>query len=127
MADITSIVNGVTRVTLILLALLFLGWAIYPLYRVELMGFIAGCVVGLFNVRYLAVKIVAVSDIAMHPDQPRKRFKFGFVTRICLVLLVVMAGVKFEQIALWSAITGVFAVQLLTVPVSIVISLRNKQ
>lgn len=127
MADLASIVNGVTRVTLILLALLFLGWAIYPLYRIDLMGLIAGSVVGLFNVRYLATKIVAISDIAMQADRPRKRFNFGFVTRICLVLLIVMAGVKFEQISLWSAITGVFAVQLLTVPVSIVISLRNKQ
>lgn len=127
MVDVASIVNGVTRVTFVLLAVLFLGWAVYPEYRVELVGFIAGGCVGLINVRYLATKVKAVSELALQTEKQKKRFNFGFVTRICLVLLVVMAGVKFEQISLWAAVAGIFAVQLLTVPVSIVMSLRNKK
>ena len=124
MVDVTSIVNGVSRVTLLLMALVLLGWAVYPDYRTELMGIIVGGIVGLINVRYLAVKVSKLSEIAI--EAPKKRFNFGFVTRICLVLLVVMAGVKFEQISLWSAVVAVFVVQLLTIPVSIVISLRRK-
>lgn len=124
MVDVASIVNGVSRVTFLLLALTFLGWAFYPEYRTELMGLIVGGFVGLVNVRYLAAKVKQLSELAI--EQPKKRFNFGFVTRMCLVLLVVMAGVKFEQISLWSAIVAIFVVQLLTIPVSIVISLRKK-
>lgn len=127
MADVTSIVNGVTRFTLLIMSLLLLGWAFYPDFRPEFLGGIAGSVVGLSNVRFLAFKVVQVSQLALQLDGQRRKMSLGFVTRICLVLLVVMAGIKFEQIALWSALAGAFGIQLLTMPVSIVLSLRNKK
>ncbi|MFC7678606.1 ATP synthase subunit I [Paenibacillus sp. GCM10028914] len=120
----TSIVNAVTRVTLLLLSAFFLGWALYADHRPVFVGLIMGLAGGLINVRFLSVKVRQLADLAI--SQERKRFSFGFVTRLCIAFLIVMIAVKFEQISLGATIAGLFIPQLLTIPVSIIVSLRNK-
>lgn len=61
----TSIVNIVTRVTILLLAAFFLGWALYPVYQSEISGLILGLVGGLFNVRYLSIKVRQLAELAV--------------------------------------------------------------
>ncbi|WP_106767288.1 ATP synthase subunit I [Paenibacillus faecalis] len=120
----TSIVNAVTRVTLILLSALFMGWALFEGYRPIFIGLILGLIGGLVNVRYLSLKVRQLTHLVLH--QEGRRFSFGFVTRLCIAFLCVMFAVKFEQVSLGATISGLFIPQLLTIPVSITIILRNK-
>lgn len=125
MNDLTaSIVNLVTRVTLLLLSAFFLGWALYAEYQPVFAGLILGVVGGLTNVRYLSVKVRQLADIAL--GQERKRFSFGFVTRLCISFLIVMIAAKLDQVSLGATIAGLFIPQLLTIPVSIYVSLKRK-
>lgn len=125
MNDLTiSIVNTVTRVTVLLLSALFLGWALYPEYRPEVSGLILGMVGGLFNVRFLSIKVKQLADLAV--SQERRRFNFGFVTRLCIAFLMVIVAARLEPVSLVATIIGLFIPQLLTIPVSIIVSLKNK-
>jgi len=121
--DLTSIVNAVFRVSLLLLSALFLGWALYPVFRPIIMGLIMGMAAGLFNVRFLSMKVQQLAQLAVDPKP--KKYNFGFITRLCIGLLIVIFAVKLEQVSLGGAIAGLFIPQLLTIPVSIVFSLRN--
>ena len=123
MNDLTSIVNAVTRICFLLLSALFLGWAFYPGYRPELLGLILGMAAGLFNVRFLSLKVRQLAQLAV--SQENKRYSFGFITRLCTGFLIVVIAAKFEQVSLGSTIVGLFIPQLLTIPVSILFSLRN--
>lgn len=120
----TSIVNAVTRVTLLILSFSFMGWALYAEHRPIFVGLKLGLAGGLINVRYLSLKVRQLTSLVL--SQVGKRFSFGFVTRLCIAFLSVMIAVKFEQVSLGATIAGLFIPQLLTIPVSIVVSLRNK-
>lgn len=126
MDEMNSIVLGVTRVTFILLAVLFLGWALYPDYRSIMTGLIMGTSAGLINVRYLSTKIRQITQLAA-ADSGKKRVSFGFVTRICISFLAVMVAVRFEQVSLGATLLGLFLPQILTIPVSISQSIKNNQ
>ncbi|MGO4788286.1 ATP synthase subunit I [Paenibacillus sp. 2KB_20] len=123
MNDLTSIVNAVFRVSLLLLSALFLGWALYPEFRPTFMGLIMGMAAGLFNVRFLSMKVQQLAQLAVDPEP--KKYNFGFITRLCIGFLIVIFAAKLEQVSLGGAIAGLFIPQLLTIPVSIVFSLRN--
>ena len=66
--DLTSIVNAVFRVSLLLLSALFLGWALYPEFRPIIMGLIMGMAAGLFNVRFLSMKVQQLAQLAVNPE-----------------------------------------------------------
>lgn len=124
MDDMNSIVTAVSRITLFLLSALFLGWAFLPEYRPLCSGLILGLVAGLVCVRFLSAKVRGLVNLAV--SQENKKFSFGFVTRICLVFVTAMVAAKLEQVSLPGTIIGMFVPQLLTIPASIVIVLRNK-
>ncbi|GAA0137629.1 hypothetical protein YSY43_44700 [Paenibacillus sp. YSY-4.3] len=124
MDDLGSIVTAVSRLTFLLLSAVLFGWAFAPEYRPLLAGLFLGLVVGLLYVRYLSIKVRQLVELAVSQEQ--RKFNFGFITRICLVFITVMVAAKFEQVSLVSAIIGLFVPQLLTIPASIVIGLRNK-
>lgn len=124
MDDMHSIVRAVSRITLMMLSALFLGWAFLPEYRPFIVGMILGLVAGLTYVRYLSIKVRGLVELVV--SQEKKRFSFGFLTRMCLILLVIMLAVKLEQVSLIGTIIGLFVPQLLTIPTSIYIGLRNK-
>jgi ATP synthase protein I len=105
------------------LSALFLGWALYPEYRPVIVGMIMGMAAGLFNVRFLSMKVQQLAQLAVNPEP--KRYNFGFITRLCIGFLIVVFAAKLEQVSLGGAIAGLFIPQLLTIPVSIVFSLRN--
>lgn len=125
MNDITSILNAVTRVALLLMSLFLFGYAFLPEYRSESIGLTLGLAAGMINVRYLAMKIQQLAQLAVQTE--KKRFNFGFLTRMCIALLVVMIAVKFEQVSLVFTIIGLFVAQLLVLVVALVINLRQKQ
>jgi hypothetical protein len=125
MDDMNSIVRAVSRITLVLLSVMFLGWALLPDYRLIIAGFILGLVIGWFNLGYLSKKVRDLVNLVV--TQEKKRFSFGFFTRMCMVLLVVMFGVKVEHFSLEAIIIAMFIPQILTIPVSIVIGLRNEK
>ncbi|MCM3040985.1 ATP synthase subunit I [Paenibacillus motobuensis] len=124
MDDLNSIVSAVTRTTLLILSALFFGWAFFPDYRPMISGVILGLAVGLVYTRFLSMKVRGLAEYVI--SQQEGRFSFGFLTRICLVLLVIMVAVKVEQVSVLGVVIGLFVPQLLTIPISIVIGARNK-
>lgn len=124
MDDLGSIITAVSRITFLSLSALLFGWAIFPEYRPVLVGLILGLAVGLLYVRFLSVKVRQLVQLVV--SQEKKKFNFGFITRICLVFITVMVAAKFEQVSMIAVITGLFIPQLLTIPVSIVMGIRNK-
>ncbi|MBO2944754.1 ATP synthase subunit I [Paenibacillus sp. F411] len=125
MNDLTSIVGAVTRISYLIMAALFLGWAVYPEFRPEFAGGILGMTAGLFNFRFLSLKVRQVAQMAV--DNHDKRLSFGFITRLCIGVLIAAVAIKLEQVSLGAAVAGLFIPQVLTIPVSIVFSLRNNQ
>ena len=126
MIDISAIVNVVTRVALLLMSLFLFGYALLPEYRPVAIGLTLGMAAGLINVRYLATKVQQIAQMALAQTE-KKRFSFGFITRICIALLTVMVAIKFEEVSLVSTIIGLFTAQLLILVVAFVINLRQKQ
>ncbi|MNZ81895.1 ATP synthase I chain [compost metagenome] len=124
MDDLGSIITAVSRITFLSLSALLFGWAIFPEYRPVLVGLILGLSVGLLYVRFLSIKVRQLVQLVVSQEQ--KKFNFGFITRICLVFITVMVAAKFEQVSMIAVITGLFIPQLLTIPVSIVVGIRNK-
>ncbi|MNI01654.1 ATP synthase I chain [compost metagenome] len=124
MDDLGSIITAVSRITFLLLSALLFGWAIFPEYRPVLVGLILGLSVGLLYVRFLSIKVRQLVQLVVSQEQ--KKFNFGFITRICLVFITVMVAAKFEQVSMIAVITGLFIPQLMTIPVSIVVGIRNK-
>ncbi|GIO35255.1 hypothetical protein J41TS12_01160 [Paenibacillus antibioticophila] len=124
MDDLNSIVTAVTRATLLILSATLIGWAFLPAYRLIFGGLILGLVFGLVYVRFLSAKVRGLVNLVI--SQQQKRYSFGFLTRMCLVLIAVMFAVRFEHFSIVSTIIGLFIPPLLTLPAGIVIGLRNK-
>lgn len=82
-----------------------------------------GTVAGLINARYLSMKVRQLAELAA--SQTRQRFSLGLVTRMCIVLLVVMIGMKFEQVSLVSTIVGLIFMQVVTIIVSVIMEWRK--
>lgn len=124
MDDLSSIVRAVSRIMMMWLSILFLGWAFLPDHRPVIIGLIFGSAFGMFYTRFLSIKVRGLFEFLLGQDN--KRFNFGFLTRMCLVLIVVMIAMKLEHVSVMGVIIGLFISQLLTIPVGIVIGLRNK-
>ncbi|MBN3523933.1 ATP synthase subunit I [Paenibacillus apiarius] len=125
MNDMTSIVHAVTRVAFILMSVFLLVWAFSPDYRPYAAGLTLGTVAGLINARYLSMKVRQLAELAV--SQERKRYNLGLVTRMCIVLLAVMIGIKFEQVSLVSTIAGLIFMQILTISVSIIMEWKKSE
>ncbi|EPY08014.1 ATP synthase I [Paenibacillus sp. E194] len=125
MNDMASMVRAVTRVTLLLLSAFILGWAVAPEYRTYTAGLTLGTAAGLAYAHYLSIKVRQIAEMAA--SQEKRRYSFGFVTRMCIVLLAVMFAIKFEQhISLVATIVGFFITQLLSIFVSIIWASKKK-
>lgn len=125
MNSMNSIVNAVSRITFLLLSALLLGWALLPEYRPIFVGWILGLTVGLINVRYLSAKVGKLIHLVANQESSR-RYSFGFLTRICLILCAIMVAAKFDQVSMTSTIAGLFIPQVLTIPASIMVVLRDR-
>lgn len=123
MDDTNSIVRTVTRLTLLMMSALLVGWAMYPEYRTVTMGMVLGMIVGLVNTSYLSLKI---RNLAQAISSKQRQFGIGFLTRLCFSILAVMVAVKLEYFSLEATIAGLFIPQILTVPVAIYLSVRKK-
>lgn len=124
MNNMTPIINAVTRITFILMAGLLMGWTLHQETRTVTLGMTLGLVAGLANFRYLAVKVIQVTEsVASNTGKSRS---LGFTTRICFALLVTMVSVKIEHFSLLATITGLFIPQLLAIPAGIYLSVKNK-
>ena len=124
MDDTISIVRTVTRLSLLMMSALLVGWALVPEYRTVTMGMVLGIVVGLVNTGYLSMKI---RNVVQSISSNKRQFGLGFLTRISFSLLVVMFAIKFEHFSLGAAIAGLFIPQLLTIPVAIYGSMSKKR
>ncbi|WP_151733719.1 ATP synthase subunit I [Paenibacillus tengchongensis] len=124
MDNMTPMINAVTRVTLVVMAGLLMGWALHHETRAVTLGMTLGLLAGLVNFRYLATKIRLVTLAVANKEG--KSFSLGFVTRICFALLVTMFSVKIEHFSLEATIAGLFIPQLLSIPVGIYLSVKNK-
>lgn len=124
MNDLSSIVNAVTRVTFFLLSGSLLAWVLFTEQRPLFLGLIIGLAAGLFNFRYLYIKIHQVSESAATPGG--KRVNFGFLSRMCISLLAIMLAVRFDQISMSFTVIGLFLVQVLAIPVSIFVNARER-
>lgn len=123
MDDIASIMKGVTRLSLIIMSGLIVGWTLHPESRIYTLGMVLGMVGGLVNTRYLSVKIRKVAHAVA--TQESRVFSLGFLTRICFAILAVMFSVKIEHFSVELTIAGLFLPQLLTIPVGIYLSVKK--
>ncbi|MEC0092541.1 ATP synthase subunit I [Paenibacillus macquariensis] len=124
MDDIASIVKGVTRLSLVIMAGLLLGWALHPETRIYTLGMVLGLVGGLVSVRHLGSKTRKVAHAVATGES--RAFSLGFISRICFAILVVMFSVRIEHFSLELTIAGVFLPQILTIPVGIYLSVTKK-
>ncbi|MFC3747520.1 ATP synthase subunit I [Paenibacillus sp. GCM10012306] len=124
MDNMTPMINTVTRVTLVLMAGLVMGWALHHETRTVTLGMALGLVAGLVNFRYLAVKVRRVTQSIANKEG--NAFNLGFVTRICFAILVTMFSVKIEHFSLEATIAGLFIPQLLAIPAGIYLSIKKK-
>ncbi|MGF7049055.1 ATP synthase protein I [Paenibacillus sp. DS2015] len=124
MGDIASILKGVTRLSLVIMAGLVMGWALHPESRIYTLGMAVGMVAGLVNTSYLSMRIRKV--IHAVTTQESRAFSLGFLSRICFSILAVMFSVKYEHFSLELTIAGLFLPQLLTIPVGIYLSVKKK-
>jgi hypothetical protein len=124
MDDIASIVKGVTRLSLVIMAGLLLGWALHPETRIYTLGMVLGLVGGLVSVRHLGSKTRKVAHAVA--TQESRAFSLGFISRISFAILVVMFSVKIEHFSLELTIAGLFLPQLLTIPVGIYLSVKKE-
>lgn len=124
MDNLNSIVSVVTRMTFLLLSVLFFGWAFLLDFRPIISGLILGLAVGLVYTRYLSMKVRGLVELVV--SQENKRFSFGFLTRFCLILIATMVAVKLERVSVLSTVIGFFIPQLLTIPVGLVLGARSK-
>ncbi|KUP21890.1 ATP synthase subunit I [Paenibacillus sp. DMB5] len=124
MDNMTPMINAVTRVTFVLMAGLLMGYALHHETRAVTLGMTLGLVAGIVNFRYLAVKVRRVAESVANNEG--KAFSLGFVTRICFAILVTMFSVKIEHFSLEATIAGIFIPQLLSIPVGIYLSVKNK-
>ncbi|OAB37637.1 hypothetical protein PMSD_08750 [Paenibacillus macquariensis subsp. defensor] len=124
MDDIASILKGVTRLSLVIMAALLMGWALHPETRSYTLGMVLGMVGGLVSVRHLGSKTRKVAHAVA--TQESRAFSLGFISRICFAILVVMFSVKIEHFSLELTIAGIFLPQLLTIPVGIYLSVKKE-
>lgn len=124
MDNMTPLINIVTRITLIIMAGLVMGWSLHHETRAVTLGMTLGMLAGLVNFRYLAIKVRRVTQAVV--DQQRRSFSLGFATRISFGILVTMFSVKYEHFSLEATITGLFIPQLLAIPVGIYLGIKNK-
>lgn len=123
MDDIASIVKGVTKVSLIIMAGLLMGWALHPETRIYTLGMVLGMAGGLVSTRHLSSKVRNVAHAVTTPGS--RAYSLGFISRICFALLAVMFSVKVEHFSLELTIAGLFLPQLLTIPVGIYLSVKK--
>lgn len=124
MDDTISIVNKVTKLSLLIMSALLLGWVFYPEYRTVTMGMVLGIIGGWINTSYLSMKI---RNLTQSIAKKERQFGIGFLTRLCISILIVMFSVKIEHFSLAATITGLFIPQVLTIPVAIYVSMtKNK-
>jgi ATP synthase protein I len=81
--------------------------------------------IGLINIRYLAVKTIQITDYAA--GLGKRRFSLGFVTRLCISLIGIMIAVRFEQVSLAATLIGIFLIPVLLIPVSIIHTYRSNK
>ncbi|AIQ20940.1 MULTISPECIES: ATP synthase subunit I [Paenibacillus] len=124
MDNMTPMINSVTRITLVVMSGLLMGWALHHETRTVTLGMALGLLAGLVNFRYLAAKVRRVTKSAANHEG--KAFSLGFLTRICFAILVTMFSVKIEHFSLEATIAGLFIPQLLSIPVGIYLGIRNK-
>lgn len=124
MDQLHSITVTVTRITIMLLSALFMGWAFLPAHRTILSGVILGLVVGLINTNYLSNKVRKLTQLVL--TQENRRFSFGFLTRMCLVVLTFAVAFRLDTLSMEATICALFVPQILTIPVGIFVSLRSK-
>ncbi|MBW4081711.1 ATP synthase subunit I [Paenibacillus sp. S150] len=124
MDNMTPMINAVTKVTLVLMAGLLMGWALHHETRTVTLGMTLGLLGGLVNFRYLAVRVRMVAESVA--NQEGRAFSLGFVTRICFAILVTMFSVKIEHFSLEATIIGLFIPQILSIPVGIYLSVKQK-
>lgn len=123
MDDIASIVKGVTRLSLVIMAGLLLGWALHPETRIYTLGMVLGILGGLVSTRHLAMKTRNVAHSVA--TQESRSYSLGFISRISFAILAVMFSVKIEHFSLELTIAGLFLPQLLTIPVGIYLSVKK--
>ncbi|WNS42623.1 ATP synthase subunit I [Paenibacillus sp. MMS20-IR301] len=124
MDNMTPMINTVTRLTVIIMSGLLMGWALHHETRAVTLGMSLGLLAGLVNYRYLAVKVRNVTHSVANQDG--KSFSLGFTTRICFAILATMFSVKIEHFSLEATIAGLFIPQLLSIPVGIYLGIKNK-
>ena len=124
MDNMTPVINTVTRVTVIIMAGLLMGWALHHETRAVTLGMALGLLAGLVNFRYLAMKVRKVTQAVA--SQENNSFSLGFATRISFAILVTMFSVKIEHFSLEATIAGLFIPQLLSIPVGIYLGIKNK-
>jgi ATP synthase protein I len=124
MKDMTEpLLRAVFRASAVMAAVVLMGWAVLPEYRVYTAGFLLGMAFSAINTWYLLMKAKQIADIAEKGGG--KRTTSGFVVRAALCVLAVGIAFKKPQFDLAATVIGLFSVNLISVGIGMYVLARN--
>ncbi|RKN78829.1 ATP synthase subunit I [Paenibacillus ginsengarvi] len=125
MNDLSARLKTATRASYLMLCICFLGWAIFPQYKGVFAGLVIGIAASVINSLHLSWKIYRLTDLAL--GKTSRKTTLGFLTRACIVLLAVIVSTRTFQFNLIATLAGLFFVQLATLVLGIISTVRDKQ
>ncbi|WP_438447498.1 ATP synthase subunit I [Gorillibacterium sp. sgz5001074] len=112
MSEFESMMQSAFRYALYMMSACLLAWAFIPGAKPYAAGLVLGVLISLVNARILHAKIHALTQAAL--ENNGKRVNFGFISRVCMVLIGTMIALKFSQFNLVTTVAGFFFVQAAT-------------
>lgn len=125
MNDLSAHLKTVTRASFLMLCICFLGWAIFPQHKDVFAGLVIGVAASVINSLHLSWKIFRLTDLVL--KKTNRKTTLGFLTRACIVLLAFIVSTRTFHFNLIATLAGLFFVQLATLVLGIITTVRDKQ
>lgn len=116
MDEFSAHLKSSLRISLLVLSVFFLAWAVLPDYRVYLSGLIVGTIAGIISSQHLAWRIRRFAQDVVDRRRPKS---LGFAIRGAIALLAAFLSMKLHY-NLAATIVGLFFVQLATLLLGII-------
>jgi ATP synthase protein I len=117
MRNLTGLMKTVTRISLLILSVSCLVWAILPQYADIVGGLVVGVIAGMINASHLAWRVHRMTDQITKTQLPKKA-PIGFFFRACVALLAALVATKSLHLSLAAVCAGLIMVPLVTLAVA---------
>jgi ATP synthase protein I len=125
MNDLGTLMRSVFRASMLFMSLCLLAWAFIPAVKTYAAGLVLGTLISLINAYMLQSRIHTITRVAL--ANTGKRVNSGFIGRVCMVVFGTMTCLRFPHFHLVSTIIGFFFVQLATLIIGFISSLREQR